>query len=292
MIARRKMMHLALGAAAVGFSAFAQPAFAQGEKGTSTWDQIMQTKKLRLGAAPAEPWYFKDTSNSNAPGAVKSGDTVWRGVAPSLGKAIADAMGVQLEIVETTWGNAVAGLQANQYDVMFILDATPERALALDFVGPLLWYPVALLVKPDVKGATWKELNNPKYKLGGTTGSTMTAALERHAPLATIVRFPQTGDLMAAFQAGRIDGAVTTAPTADITRERIKMGKTVVPKPVVAFPGGGGLRKEADHRWRDYLQTVITYYYHTGKTGQFYDEFITFRGLDPKTVIPIVREQW
>jgi len=46
---------------------------------------------------------------------------------------------VELETVEVTWGTAVSALQANQIDIMFVLDATPERALAIDFPSqPLL----------------------------------------------------------------------------------------------------------------------------------------------------------
>ena len=65
---------------------------------------------------------------------MRVGDVVWRGIGPRLGEAIARAMDVRLELVELTWGNAVAALQANQIDTMFILDPTPERALAVDFV--------------------------------------------------------------------------------------------------------------------------------------------------------------
>ena len=53
---------------------------------TSTWDQIMKTKKLRLGAAPTEPWYYKDTTNGTAPGGVVSGGVMWRGVGVTLAK--------------------------------------------------------------------------------------------------------------------------------------------------------------------------------------------------------------
>ena len=50
-------------------------------------------------------------------------------------------------MVEVTWGTAVAALQANQIDTMFILTRRPN-ALAIDFVNnPILWYPVAALAR-------------------------------------------------------------------------------------------------------------------------------------------------
>ena len=253
----------------------------------STWEQIQKTKKLRLGVAPTEPWYFKDTTGKEGPGAVKSGDAVWRGVGTMLAKEIADALGVELVVVETTWGNAVAGLQANQFDLMFMLDPTPVRAMAIDFAGPVLWYPFGLIVKDELAGKSWAELNDPKYKLGGVTGSSTAAAMVRMAPNATVSYFPSHGELLAAYQSGRIDGAMTTEPTADLTRVKINMGKTLVPTPVVAMPTGAGIRIETDARWRNYLNTVTQFLYHTGKSQELYEQFLTFRGLDAKDVTPI-----
>lgn len=253
----------------------------------STWEQIQKTKKLRLGVAPTEPWYFKDTTGKEGPGSVKSGASVWRGVGTMLAKEIADALGVELVIVETTWGNAVAGLQANQFDLMFMLDANPVRAIAIDFAGPVLWYPFGLIVKDELAGKSWAELNDPKYKLGGVTGSSTAATMVRMAPNASISYFPSHGELLAAFQSGRIDGAMTTAPTADLTRAKINMGKTLVPTPAVTTPTGAGIRIETDARWRNYLNTVTQFLYNTGKSQELYEQFLTFRGLDAKDVTPI-----
>lgn len=258
----------------------------------STWDQIMSSKKLRIGCATSEPWCFKDVTGSDKPGAVKSGDTVWRGVSTSLGKAIADAMNVELEVVETTWGNAVAGLQANQFDFMFVLDPTPQRALAVDFVGPMLWYPVALLVKEDFKPTTWAEMNDPKFQFGAPVGTTFVTALQKYVPKAQIRTFQASNDVIAAFQAGRIDGTTSTGPNADVARLRLGMGKTLVPTPAVGLSTGGAVRKEQDRKWRDYLQTVVGYFYETGRTQEFYEQFLAYRGLDAKTAVSTRREDW
>lgn len=275
--------------AAVAMLALAGSAQAQT---ASTWEQIQTTKKVRLGCAQAEPWCFKDLTGSDAPGSVESAGIVWRGVSVGLGKSIADAMGVELEVVETTWGNAVAGIQANQYDFMFVLDATPERALAVDFVGPMLWYPVALLVNEDFAPTTWAEMNDPKYSFGAPTGTTFIKVLEKRVPNANIVSFQQSSEVVAAFQAGRIDGTTGTGPNADVARLRLERGKTLVPTPAVALSTGGAVRKEADHRWRDFLQVAVDYYYQNGVTQDHYRDFLAFRGLDPDTVVSTRREDW
>src|ERR1700722_16009425 len=121
-LGRRGLLSGASVVAGSGLMLASNAAQAQTAAASSTWEQIQKTKKLRVGAALSEPWYYRDTDNSSAPGGVKVGDTLWRGIGPNLGKLFADAMGVELEMVETTWGTAVAGLQANQFDTMFILD--------------------------------------------------------------------------------------------------------------------------------------------------------------------------
>src|SRR5438874_8774911 len=46
----------------------------------------------------------------------------WSGIGYRMGQQVAKDLGVKLVPVETTWGNAVAAIQANQIDVMFVLE--------------------------------------------------------------------------------------------------------------------------------------------------------------------------
>ncbi len=268
-------------------SANAQPA------SQSTWDKVKSTKVLRVGAAILEPWYFKDSSGSDAPGKVSVGNDVWRGIGPLLAAEAAQALGVRLELVETTWGNAVAGLQAQQFDVMFMLDATPQRAQAVDFVSaPLLWYPLALLANDKVNIQKWADLDDPKYRIGVALGTNSDEYVTQAAPKATISRFQNSGEIFAAFQSGRTDAGVVSAVAADLARARLKSGKTVVPQPFVAVPGGTAVRKEADPRWLNFFNTFANDVYKSGKTQQFYEQFLAFRGVDPKHAVPVQRERW
>lgn len=290
-IPRRLLPGLAAGLATLG--ALATPRLVRAQAAASTWDTIMQGRKLRVGAALSEPWYYKDTANSDAPGAVRVGDVTWRGIGPRIGELIARAMNVQLDMVEVTWGTAVAALQAGQIDTMFILDPTPERALAVDFVpSPILWYPIAGLARESVTAATWADLNNPSARVGVALGSSTDQTLTRLAPRATIQRYPTTGELMASWQSNRIDIAVTTGPTVDLTIARMRRGKSLVPRPIVAVPAGAGVRKETDTRWANYLNTCVSYFYNGGITQQIYDEFMVFRGLEAGKATPIQRELW
>jgi len=280
------------GASAIAAGA-AFPRFARAQPTSNSWAGVMDRKTLRIGAAILEPWYFKDTTSSPAPGGVEVDGTVWRGICPLLGKAVADAMGVKLQIVETTWSNAVAALQADQIDCMFMLDPTPQRALAVDFVPtPMLWYPLAALTRDDANFSDWKDLNDAKWRIAVALGTNGDEFLTGNVPKATITRYQNSGEIFAAFQAGRADVAMVSAVAADIARGRLKKGKVIVPKPAIAIPGGIAVRKEPDRRFFDYLNTVGGYFYTTGKTQQFYEEFLSFRGIDPKSAISVMRETW
>lgn len=289
---RRSLFLLPPALATVPALLVAGSARAQGQS-RSTWDQIMETKTLRLGAAISEPWYFKDANSTQETGGVRVGPDLWRGVGPLLGQEIANAMGVKLQIVETTWANGVAGLQSNQFDLMFILDPTPQRALSIDFSpAPVLWYPLSLLAREPASAPNWSDFNDPKYRIGVGLGTAQDQYITKILPKATITRFQDNGAVIAAFQANRIDAGCLTAPTADIARGRLKAGHTLLPKPINAVAAGAALRTEPDRRWRDYLTTVVSYYYNTGKTQEIYDQYMVFRGLDPAQVTPISRENW
>lgn len=257
----------------------------------STWDRIQKTKILRIGAPVMEPWYFKDSTGSSAPGAVVSNGITWRGVGISFAQAVADAMNVRLEIVETTWANAVAGLQTGQFDTFVLLDATPTRALSVSFVPtPLLWYPLALLTKDDAKINNWQQINDPSFNIGVGLGTTWDEFITKEAPKATISRFQSSAEIFAAFQAGRINAGLISAVAADLARARIGNSQTLVPTPKVYIPGGIAVRQENDSRWLNYLNTCAGYFYYTGKSQQFYETFLHFRGIAPKSVIPVQRD--
>ena len=121
-----------------------------------TLAQVKQRGSLRVGVTQAPPWYSKDP---------KSGE--WsQGLGVSMGKAMAGQLGVKFEAVEVTWGTAVAALQGNKIDIMYMMDATPERAQAVDFpTAPLLYYSLAVLARDDLAVKTWADLNKAGVRI-------------------------------------------------------------------------------------------------------------------------------
>lgn len=279
-------------AAAFVISASFVPAQAQ-EVRQSTWDRIMQTKVLRVGVAPGEPWAMRDASSSELPGGVKVGGEVWRGVAPAMGKTLADTLGVQLQFVETTWGNAVSGLQANQFDVWFVMEPTPKRAMAIDFVPTtLLWHAMSFFSIKPLPVKTWAELNDPKYRVGVVVGVATDIFATAEVPKSKITRFQDIDQQIAALQAGRIDAAVMLSPVASSAYAKLKTGNVVIPKPIKAYPSSVSIPREADTRWKNFLTTSVSYLYDTGEVQEMFSQHMKFRGVDAATLPSMQRENW
>ena len=262
-------------AAALAFTAGAS--FAQ-EK--STWDTILETKKLRMGVTQAPPWYSKNPATGE-----------WdSGLIVSLGKAMAEELGVEMVPVEVTWATAIAALQANKIDMMF-LDATPKRAMVVDYpFQPLLYISLAVLARDDLQVETWEDLNKGDVKVGVPQATSMDAFLTRTIPNADIQRFPDNGAALAAFQSGRVDAVSLFHPPLLAARKKFGAGKIVIPTPAFSSPSSIAVRRETDKTLRDWIDHFIFYYYETGRTQRMYEEFLADFGLDPKASPVIQRE--
>ena len=273
----------ALGAGVAAASGLlAGPAMAQAQPATSTWQQIRDRGELRIGAAPSEPWFAKDQ---------RSGE--WSGIGWAMGVAIAKELNVKPVAVETTWGNAVAGLQANQFDVMFVMDATPQRAMAVDFPSqPFFYYAQGVLVRDGLVAKRWDDLNKPEVKMGVTLGSSPDRDVTLRLPKASIERFPSNDETTAAFQSGRVDAMSLFHPALVMQQRRVRKGTVVLPEPFRFSTTSAGVRREADKTWRDWLGLTLDYYYVTGQTQRIYEDFLTSRQIDPKTAPAIMRELW
>ena len=269
---------------AIGAVAFAAGAIgtAFAQQATSTMQVIKQRGELRIGVTPGEPWYFKDPASGQ-----------WSGIGYSMGQQIAKDLGVKLVPVETTWGNAVAAIQANQIDVMFVLDATDERKKAIDFPdAPFFWYAQGVLVRDGLKAATWSDLDSGNVRIAVTLGTAPDRDITKRLPNAKIERFQNMDEAIAAFYAGRVDAACFYHPALVMQQARVKKGEVVIPQPVVALPTSAGVRRETDKSFRDFLDREFDKYYRDGETQKFYEAFLEYRHIDPSKAPPIIKEQW
>lgn len=248
----------------------------------NTLETIRESGVLRVGVTQAPPWYSKD---------IVSGE--WTGgLGVSMGKAMAETLGVTFEPVEVTWGTAVAALQADRIDLMYVLDATDERKEAVNFPEtPLLYYSLAVLARDDLEVTAWSDLNSPEISISVPQATSMDAFLTENVPNADIQRFPGNAEAIAAFQAGRVDAVTLFHPPLIAARQKLGSGQIVVPKPVESRPSSVAVRKADDTAFVDWVNEQIDGYYTSGQTQVWYEEFLTDFGLDPATVPAILRER-
>lgn len=269
----------ALNGLAAGAAALSVPGLARAQA-SGTLDQVKQRGTLRVGVTQAPPWYSKDP---------KSGE--WStGVGVAMGKAMAQALNAKFEPVEVTWGTAVAALQAGKIDIMYMIDATPERAQAVDFPqAPLLYYSMALLARDDLKLAKWADLDLPTVRIAVPQASSMDKFLTETVGKAAIQRFPGNAEAIAAFQAGRVDAVCLFHPPLLAARQRLGIGKIVVPTPAQSVPSSAAVRKD-DKAFLAFVDKSLAQYYKGGQTQKWYEEFLVGFGLDPKAAPPVMKE--
>ncbi|MBJ3776553.1 transporter substrate-binding domain-containing protein [Acuticoccus mangrovi] len=253
-----RMLALALaGALAVGT---AQPAAAQdGELA-----RIVSNKTVRVGAIEAYPYYRKD---------LKSGE--WTGMMPEIFDTLFGSIGVKVEYVTTTWGTAAAGLQANQFDVVGGLNATPMRALALSFSVPIAQSKLSVMTLGDDSSGftTWAGLNSPDVKIAAVDGASTTRLGQKLAPDATWTLVKSTDAMILELESGRVDVILSNAPTLSQYKQAKGAGTLVIPEPVRAQNVNIGLRQNADDL-KAWLDVAVDYFTAIGDIPTIWDKYV------------------
>jgi polar amino acid transport system substrate-binding protein len=211
----------------------------------STWDQIKRTGQLRYGAIDYPPNWYRDKTSGK-----------WTGFLVEMVEDIAKEMGVEAVPVETTWATCVLDLQSNKTDLQFGLQATPKRALVIDFAGPaynLYWYAVN---HKGLKATTWEDYNKPEVKVAAMLGSADVVILQKVAPKATRVELNDVASIALAVTSGRADAMVTAVFGALVAKNRNPdLGDFVLPTPTVYLPSYVGLRREDNNTLQKFLHT-------------------------------------
>lgn len=274
---------LALGTLALGAGLLAAPfvsrAEAQTAAGESTLARIQRTKKLRIAGLKGEPPYF-DLN-------ITSGE--WSGAAIEMAKDLAKTLGATYEVTESTYGNSVLQLQANQIDISLALTATPQRALSIDFTTPYFLHAYGF-VSPKVVAKTWADLNKPDLKLAVDLGSTQELAARRFAPKAQITALRNRDEVVLALSSGRVDAAIFAALLGmTAAKKNPALGKfSMLGQPTVGLGSAFGIQKEPDKGFRDFLNVWIDFNRGTGQMREWLVNGMKIAGVEPDDIPPEV----
>ncbi len=177
----------------------------------STLERARKEGVIRMGFANEAPWSFAQADGSIA------------GADHDLAVLLFGRLGIpQVEGVLTKFGSLIPGLKANRFDVVVAgLYIRPERCKQVAFSEPTAVVGDAVVVKAGnpKKIVSFKSVvDDPSIRLGGVVGAaTAQNARAAGVPARQITMFPDFVSAVVALKAGRIDGALQTAITAQTT---------------------------------------------------------------------------
>ena len=124
--------------------------------------------------------------------------------------ALADDLGVKLDIKNLDFNGLIPGLQAAQFDMVSVgLGATDERKKVIDFSRGYVPYATILGVAPgSARGETIEDYNKEGVVITALQGSTGEQLVRETFPNATVAGFPDQNAALLEVATGRADAVV------------------------------------------------------------------------------------
>ena len=187
---RRTLMAAAAGLALVGLAA--EPAAAK------SLDDILSDGTIRIGINPNFP-------NMS----VRNSDGDWEGFDIEIGKAIAGALGVEVEWVPTETPQRVPFLVSDRIDISLgALTRNAERAKLIDYTVPLHTEVLAVLATDQIEGDSWEDFNKEGVTLANMRGNWTVGWVEENMPNVELELVDSLADTVRLVGQGRADAIV------------------------------------------------------------------------------------
>ena len=234
----RRLLLIGLAAALLGGCALA-PAPSAAPPKPDAAQLLAPNGKLRVGVYLGSP-----TSLLRGP------DGQARGVTVDLGRELAQRLGVPYEQVEFPRVAAVIeALKAGQVDFT-VTNASPARALEVDFTPALLELELGILVLPGSPVAAVADFDRPAIRIGVSQGSSSQAALTKMLKAATVVTAPTLQAAGEMLRQAQIDAFATNKgilyELADsLPGARVLDGRWGLEHLAIAIPKGRGAALDA-----------------------------------------------
>ena len=276
MLSRRNIAGLTgLGAATLAAATLAVPSAMAQEANESTFNRIRRTHKLRIaGIIGTEPYYHRDLATNE-----------WTGFCVSMGKDLAKSLEAEVEISETTWGNAVLDLQSNKIDIMFGLSPTPSRALVVEFTRPIMNNTFTVICRKGFEPKVWTDLNKPEVRVAVDIGSTHDLFARRVLPKCTLVALKTPDEATLAVQSGRADCVIQVIMLSMVTvKKNPQVGTLIVPNPIMQQPTCAGVRVDADQRFKNFVDNWLEYSRSLQAIRGWITDSLALVGIQPEDV--------
>jgi polar amino acid transport system substrate-binding protein len=200
MLGYLKKLTKTVGLAAAGLAMLAAPAMAQN---VLTLEDIQKAGSVRVGVLVDFP-PFGIMNENNEPD----------GLDVDVAKALADKMGVKIELVPVTGPNRIPYLQTGQLDLVIAsLAITAARSEQVLFSDPYSAIQGVMYARKDIDIADYGDLGG--HRIGVARASPQDTIVTKEAPADTqIQRFDEISAVYQAVLAGQVDGAVVSSLVA------------------------------------------------------------------------------
>jgi polar amino acid transport system substrate-binding protein len=196
-----------------------------------------------------------------------------------VGYLLAEDLGVEPEFIDLEWQGIIPSLLSGKVDIILAaISATPERALAIDFPGAIVFYDVTVLVHKDGRVKTLDDLAQPGMTISVAAGSTQHFYAMQNFPDAEILASEGATEARLEVASKRSDAALTDSHAAikfakenpDTAPLRDDAGKIIV---VSREPGSMSIR-QGDPRFLQWLETWQDWYWHQGIFEAMYQKWM------------------
>ena len=198
--------------------------------------QLTPTGKLRIAIAiapaPSAQFAIRDEATGS-----------YRGVAVTLGQALARKLGVEAELVVHNGSGEVQNSAAdNKWDVAF-LPVDDERKKFVDFGNAYHILQSTYLVAPGAKLNAVGDANRPDIRIGGVANTATFRTSNKTAPNAAHTAFDKADAAVAALREGKLDAIAfsresLTGLQAKVPGSRILDGGFMNSTTSIAVPKG------------------------------------------------------
>lgn len=193
--------------------------------------RILVSGQLRVGMTGTQPpLNMKNTK----------GELI--GLDVELARELANAMELELVLVETPFAELLSDLEASKIDlVISSMTITPARNARVAFAGPYLISGSSLLTREELVGdlTDLSQLNSPERTWGALEGSTGEALILDAFPLAKYASIEDQETGVAQISLGEIDGLIADLPSVSFQVARNSdLGLAMMPAPFTTEPLG------------------------------------------------------
>jgi len=180
------------------------------------------------------------------------------GIDADLSKELAKDLGVELEIVESSFGTFIADLQANKCEIgMFGVGATLKRAQAVAFSDPYLLTSIYAVVRKGGPVKVWGDIDKPGIRVAVTLGSYIEPFMKGYLKKAKVIAIQKPATREGELMANRAEVIMTDYPTANKVTNIFDWALTVPPTETLRLTPYSYVVPHGDQIWLNYVNLFV-----------------------------------